>query len=147
MSYPTEPDAAIIKMGDGATPTEVFTVVCGIENVTINQSVQTSDVYRKDCAKPGLVPTRRNRVTGKSWDMSGSGVFNISEIVSINSALGLRKNYKVEFIRRDGTDTGVLLGTYAGAAVMTANNISMGDEGTNEITFAGEDLIVWTVAP
>lgn len=146
MSYPNEADFIIVKVGDGATP-EVFTTICGIENATINQTVNTSDRFRRDCAKPGSVPTRKVKVTGKQWDATGSGVVNVDEFTTFNAALGIRKNYQFDFGKRDGTDAGEIIGTYEGPAVMTAANINMGDsEGTNEITLAGEDEIVWTAA-
>lgn len=146
MSYPNEADFIIVKLGDGATP-EVFTTICGIENATINQTVNTSDRFRRDCAKPGSVPTRKVKVTGKQWDATGSGVVNVDEFTTFNAALGIRKNYQFDFGKRDGTDAGEIIGTYQGPAVMTAANINMGDsEGTNEITLAGEDEIVWTAA-
>ena len=146
MSYPNEADFIIVKVGDGATP-EVFTTICGIENATINQTVNTSDRFRRDCAKPGLPGTRKIKVTGRQWDATGSGVVNVDEFPTFNAALGIRKNYQFDFGKRDGTDAGEIIGTYAGPAVMTAANINMGDsEGTNEITLAGEDEIVWTAA-
>jgi len=146
MSYPNEADFIIVKVGDGATP-EVFTTICGIENATINQTVNTSDRFRRDCAKPGQVPTRKVKVTGKQWDATGSGVVNVDEFPTFDAALGISKNYQIDFGKRDGTDAGEIIGTYAGPAVMTAANINMGDsEGTNEITLAGEDAIVWTAA-
>lgn len=145
MSYPVESDFVIVKMGDGATP-EVFTIMCGIENISLNQNVQSNDVYRRDCAKPGVLPTRRNRPTGTSWDVTGSGVLNISEITRFKAALGTRKNYRIEFGKRDGTDTGTLLGTYAGPAMLLSFNHNVGDEGTAEVTLAGEDEITWTAA-
>jgi len=146
MSYPNEADFIIVKVGNGAEP-EVFTTICGIENATINQTVNTSDRFRRDCAKPGSVPTRKVKVTGRQWDATGSGVVNTDEFGTFNGALGIRKNYQFDFGKRDGTDAGEIIGTYEGPAVMTAANINMGDsEGTNEITLAGEDEIVWTAA-
>ena len=144
MSFPVESDFVTVKVGDGALP-EVFTIICGIENVSINRTVNTTDRFRRDCAKPGKVPTRKARVTGRQWDATGSGVINIDEFNTFNAALGIRKNYRFEFGRRDGTDTGVIIGRYDGPAVMTAANVNASaEEGTAEITLAGEDEIVWT---
>jgi hypothetical protein len=64
-----------------------------------------------------------------------------------DDSLGIRKNYRIEFGKRDGTDAGEIIGYYAGPAVMTASNIQMGDEGSAEITLAGEDDIIWTPVP
>lgn len=146
MSVPNEPDFVTVLVGNGATP-EVFTIVCGIETATINRSVNTTDRFRRDCAKPAAIPARKVRVNSKQWDVSGSGVINIDEFETFDDALGIRKTYRLEFGKRDGTDEGEIVGHYQGPAVMTAANINMGaDEGTADITLAGEDDIVWTPA-
>jgi len=146
MSYPNEPDFVTVKVGDGADP-EVFTTICGIENVTLSKTVNTSDRFRRDCAKPGVIPTRKIKVTGKQWDASGSGVINTDEFTRFNSVLGIRRNYHFEFGRRDGTDEGEIIGVYEGPGLLTAANLNMGDnEGSADLTIAGEDDIVWTPA-
>lgn len=147
MSLPNEPDFVIVKVGNGATPTEVFTAICGIEVANLTQTVNSTDRYRRDCAKPAAIPTRKLRVNSKQWDVSGSGVINVDEFDTFDAALGVSKSYRLEFGKRDGTDAGEIIGHYAGPAVMTAANINMGaDEGTSEITLAGEDEITWTPA-
>lgn len=146
MSYPNEADFIIVKAGDGAEP-EVFTTICGIETATINKTANTTDRFRRDCEKPGAVPTRKVKVTGKQWDATGAGVINIDEFDRFDSLLGISNNYQFDFGKRDGTDAGEIIGTYEGPGVLTASNINMGDtEGTAEITIAGEDDIVWTAA-
>lgn len=148
MSYPNEADFVVVKLGNGATPTEVFTILCGIETVTINKTINSTDRFRRDCAKPAAIPTRKVRVTSKQWDATGSGVINMDEFETFDDVLGIRKNYRIEFGKRDGTDEGEIIGYYQGPAVMTAANINMGDgEGTADITLAGEDDIVWTETP
>lgn len=147
MSYPTEIDAVVVKLGDGATPTEVFTTICGIENATLNETVSTNDLFRRDCAKPGQIPTRKVRVTGKQWDLTGSGVSNTAELARLKAALGITRNYQLVAIKYDGTDEGEELGTFAGPGVLTARNLSLApNEGTMEITVAGENELVWTPA-
>lgn len=149
MSFPVEPDFVVIKLGDGATPTEVFTVMCGMENINLNQTANTTDRFRRDCAKPAALPKRKVRTTSTQWDVTGSGVINTAEFARFKAALGYSRNYRLEFGRYDVAqpDTGVIIGTYAGPAVMTANNISMSDgEGGADITLAGENDIVWTPA-
>jgi len=145
MSYPNEPDFVVVKMGNGASP-EVFSIVCGMENITLNQTVNTTDRFRRDCAKPASIPSRKVRVNSRQWDLTGSGVVNMDEFERFQDALGIRKNLQVEFGKRDGTDAGEIIGTYAGPGVVTAFNISQGDEGSGEITIAGEDEITWTLA-
>lgn len=150
MSYPVEPDYIVLQLGDGATP-EVFTAMCGLEGANINQTVTSSDRFRRDCAKPAAVPTRKVRVTGKQWDVTGSGVINMDEFDRFNAALGARRSYRLllgQYDTQDSGDTernGTIYGYYKGPAVMTAHNINVGGEdGTAEVTLAGEDELVWT---
>lgn len=146
MSYPNEIDAVIVKLGDGASP-EVFTTICGVENATINETVQSNDRLRRDCAKPGMIPTRKVRVTGKQWDLTGSGVTNVDQIASLKAVLGVRRNYQLIAIKYDGTDDGDVLGTFAGPGVLTARNMSLApNEASMEVTIAGEDELTWTPA-
>ncbi len=146
MSFPLEPDFAVIKIGDGATP-EVFTVLCGIDQVSVNSVVNTADRFRRDCAKPGAVPKRKVQAQGTQTDISGSGVFNVDQVAEFRAALGITRNYRVEIGRRDGTDAGEIMGHFTGPFMMTANNISVGDEGSAEITLASDGDVVWTPAP
>jgi hypothetical protein len=146
MSYPTEIDAVIVKLGDDGSP-EAFTTICGIENASLNETVQTNDRFRRDCAKPGMIPTRKVRVTGKQWDLTGSGVTNIDQVTVLRAVLGIRRNYELVAIRYDGTDAGEELGTFAGPGVLTARNMNLQpNEGTMEVTIAGEDEMTWTPA-
>lgn len=144
MSFPTEPDFAVIEIGDGATP-EVFTVLCGIDQVSVNSVVNTSDRFRRDCAKPGLVPKRKVQAQGTQTDISGSGVFNIDQEAEFRAALGITQSYRVKLGRRDGTDAGEILGQWVGPFMMTAHNVSVGDEGSAEITLASDGDVTWTV--
>jgi hypothetical protein len=147
MSYPVEIDAAIIKIGNGATP-EVFAIACGLENVTINETVNTTDRFRRDCAKPGQIPSRGIRVNGLQWDITGSGVANADQFTAFKAALGQHKNYQIDAIRYDGTDAGELLGTFTGQGVMTAKNLNLQTSGESsaEVTIAGENDLVWDPA-
>ncbi|MFS0771036.1 hypothetical protein [Sphingomonas sp. 1P08PE] len=144
MSYPTEFDAAIIYSVVGSTRT----ILCGIENVTINETANTSDRFRRDCAKPGAVPRRGVKVNGLQWDITGSGVANADQVAALKALLGAHADYEVDGIQYDGTDEGNLLGTFAGPGVMTAKNLSLqtGGDSTGEITIAGENDLVWTPA-
>lgn len=149
MSLPTEFDFALIKMGDGATPTELFTTICGMQDVTLNETVNTNDRFVRDCAKPGEVPQRRVQPSGKQTDLTGTGLTNADNIASIRAALGVSKSYRVEVYKRDGTDAGDLLGTFAGKFVMTAANLNMSLEtpGSAEITLASDGALTYTAAP
>jgi hypothetical protein len=148
MSYPVEADFALIQRGDGGSPSETFSILCGIESVGINRVANTNDRFRRDCAKPGEVPVRKVRVTGKQLDITGSGAIDKSHIAIFNEALGDTGNYKVELFTNDGTDTGVLMGAFAGAFVLTAANvnISQGQDATAEVTLASHGAWTWAAA-
>lgn len=147
MSYPTEIDAAIIySVTSGGSP--VRTVLCGIENVTVNETANTRDRTRRDCAKPGQIPRRSVIVTSLQWDVTGSGVSNADNQTSLKGFLGQHQAYEIDAIRYDGTDEGDKLGTFAGTGVLTAKNLNLqrdADSGS-EITIAGEGDLVWTPA-
>jgi len=149
VTEPTSADFALISIETAAGPPVVYTLFCGIESVNINRAAQTSETYRRDCAKPNRPGTRKIRVTGSSWTITGSGSDNIDIDTQMTDAFGVRKNYKVELFEDDGTDSGASLGTYTGNAIMTARNqnYSQDSAGTAEITLEGEGTLLWTVAP
>jgi hypothetical protein len=146
MSEPTEIDFAIVKMGDGGG-TEAFTTICGLSNVVINRGAQSSDRYVRDCAKPGAVPVRKQRITGKSIEVTGSGLTNADEIERMEDALGTLKNYHVELYKDDGTDAGDLLGTYAFASHMTTANMNLTREGDAQADITLPSHGTWTYTP
>lgn len=148
MSVPNEADFAIVLVGDGATPTEVFTAVCGIENVSANINVNANDRFRRDCAKPGIPGTRKNIVTGKTLTITASGAANIDNVEDFEASVGIVKNYKFEFRRRDGSDAGVLQGTYSGPFMMMSFGLGTSENGdsTGEITFNNEGPWTWAAA-
>lgn len=151
MSEPNSADFALLKIKTADGPPEVFTLLCGIESVSINRSVNMSERYRRDCAKPNRPGTRKIRNNGNSWNISGSGEDNIDIETAYTDAFGIKKEYNVELYRDDDTDGGELLGTYNGIAMMTTRNQAFAqgsdDAGTAEITLEGEGLLTWTVAP
>jgi hypothetical protein len=147
MTVPTEADFALIKMGDGAT-TEVFTTICGLQDVNCNATANTSDRSVPDCAKPGKKPKRRVRVTGLQLDVTGSGLIDIDQIASFQAALGKSKHYEIELYQDDGTDTGLLLGTFSGTFVLTAANLSIQrtSDSSAEVTLPSDGDWEWAAA-
>lgn len=146
MSVPTEFDFAVLKIGDGATPTEVFTIDCGKTDVNLQFGAGTSDRYVRDCAKPGEVPFRVNKVTGKQLDITASGLTDKAQFGIEVALVGKHKNIKVEYYTEDGTDTGVLLGTVACNMAVTGLSVSAPRDGDSsaEITLASNGAWTWT---
>jgi hypothetical protein len=145
MSLPTEFDFALVFMGDGASP-EVFEQICGIESAQVNITASTSDHFARDCAAPGAVPYRRVKTNGRQMDVTGTGLSNADTIDDFIGAIGLSKNYKIEGRKRDGSDAGLLLGTFTGAYVMTAFNLNVATEASGEVTLASDGVWTWTQA-
>lgn len=148
MSVPNSADFALIKVKTADGPPAVYSLLCGMEGVTINRTTQTSESYRRDCAKPNRPGTRKLRNTGSSWSIGGSGTDNIDLEEDMTDSFGVRKDYNIELYKDDGTDAGELMGTYAGNAMMTTRNQSYSQDsaGTAEITLEGEGDLVWTAA-
>lgn len=148
MSLPTEIDFAVIQLGDGGTPTEAFAPLCGMRDATANFVTNTSDRFVRDCTKPGEVPTRKVKATGKQLDVTGSGLTDKATIATLLAALGKVKNYKILVYAEDGTDTGTLLGTLSGPFMLTAANQNWPreDSASSEITLANHGAWTWTAA-
>lgn len=148
MSLPVEPDFALIKFGDGATPTEVFTIACGIQDITVNIAVNTNDRFVRDCAKPGEVPYRKVKASGKQMDVTATGLIDKAQLTAYHAAAGVVGNYKIEYYQDDGTDAGDLLGTYAVAAMLTSINQGVPRENTAsvELNLASHGAWTWTAA-
>lgn len=148
MSVPTEVDFAVLKLGDGGSPSETFAITCGIQDTNLNEVANTTDRFVRDCTKPGEVPTRKVKVTGKQFDISASGLTDKATIAILRGVLGESHNWKVELYQDDGTDTGTLVGTYAGAFVLSAFNQSIPREGSSgvEVTLANNGAYTWTAA-
>lgn len=146
MSEPTEVAFALIKVSSGgSSPT--YAVLCGIRDVTINRAAASNDYTSYDCAKPNAPGLRKQRISSKSLDISGSGLTNADTIEDFEDALGVLKDYHVELYADDGSDTGDLLGTYAYSSHMTAANMNLTREGqaTADITLPAHGA--WTYTP
>jgi hypothetical protein len=147
MSVPNEFDFAVIKIGDGAGP-EVFTISCGKSDVTINFVANSNDRFVRDCAKPGEIPFRSTTVTGKQCDVTASGLTDKAQFGVEHALLGKRANARVEFMKDDGSDAGVLMGTVAGNFRVLSINVGAPREDTSnvELTLASHGSWTYTAA-
>ena len=146
MSVPTEFDFAILKIGDGAAPTEAFSISCGKQDINLTFGAGTSDRYVRDCAKPGEIPFRKTKVTGKQLDITASGLTDKAQFGTEIAFIGHTKNVKVEYYTDDGTDAGVLLGTVAVNVAVTSLSVSAPRDGdsSTEIGMASNGAWTWT---
>ncbi len=145
MSVPNEADFGVIKYGDGDSP-EVFVAICGIENVSISETANTTDRARRDCAKPGLPAVRRVRTSSTQLDITASGGVDKANIAILEGLLGISNNYEIELYQHDGTDAGALYGTYSGPFVLTSSgvNLDANGDGNGDIALASDGVWTWT---
>lgn len=128
-----------LMLGDGATPTEVFTALCGITTRNFTSQKNTNDVFTRDCADPENVPVRNVIVTGAQWDLTGEGTLNRQNLEAIMAADdGQPHNFRYLFT--EPTTDEVFQGYYAGAGIITNLTINSEDESfaTISITIASD---------
>jgi len=89
-----------ILIGDGATPTEVFSLLCGLtsKGVTFASETTTSEV--PDCSDEDAPSFQEKDVKSQSISVSGSGMWTRE---AHNTVLdwwksGLRKNIKIQYV-------------------------------------------------
>ncbi|MEH7827106.1 phage major tail protein, TP901-1 family [Gemmobacter denitrificans] len=67
--------ALLIKIGDGASPTEAFTVLCGLTSKTLTINNSEIDVTTADCSDPGGALWTEVLGGTKRVSVSGNGLF------------------------------------------------------------------------
>lgn len=132
---------ALILIGDGATPTEVFAAPCGLTTKGLNRSAETSDTVMPDCNDPSAAAWTERETTSLSWEISGAGTL-ADESVDIWDAWftsGVAKNVRVEIYK--GPNAGR---KYTGQALLTAYNISAerGSKVQVDVTLSGTGPLV-----
>jgi hypothetical protein len=132
-----------LMAGDGATPTEAFTAICGIETRSFTSQTNTNDVFTRDCANPEDVPIRRVIPTGKQWDLTGEGSLARENLETLQG-LDDGQPHNFRFVFTEPADDEVYQGFYEGAAVITNISITAADEAfaTISITLASDSE--WT---
>lgn len=136
-----------VYMGDGATPTEAFTKLCGLNTRSFTDQINTSDNFNTDCSDPEAVPFRSLDTTGRQADISGSGVYNRAQIALLRAAVGQVKNYR--FAISEPAADNIDDGWYAGAFVLTNLQVN-GEDGSYtqaSLTFQSDGPYVWVAAP
>lgn len=135
----------ILAMGDGATPTEAFTALCGISTRTYTSQTNTSDVFTRDCDDPEDIPIRRLITTGRQWSLAGEGQLNRAQLQDLLDAEGVTKNYR--FYYTEPTDDEVFRGYFQGAAKLVNITINGNDEDFAGLSVQIESDGEWTWTP
>ncbi len=147
MSLPTEFDFAVLKLGDGAGP-EVYTVSCGKNDISLTFAANSSDRFVRDCAKPGEVPFRKKKATGKMLDVQAAGLTDVDAFETEIELVGQRVNSKIEFYVDDGSDAGDLIGTVACNVMVDSLEIGAPREGesSSALSLSSHGAWTWTAA-
>jgi len=148
MSVPTEYDFAVLEIGDGEA-SEVFVVSCGKQDFTVNFAAQTQDRFVRDCAKPGEIPFRKTKASGKMLDITASGLVDDDAVRNEADLIGTVQNVRLRYYREDGTDLGELLATIS--CPMRINTLSIGTpregDSTAEMSLASHGEWTFVTAP
>lgn len=124
----------VILLGDGATPTEVFTPICGLTSrgITGNADVVTTEV--PDCANEDLPSWQEKDVKSIGASMTGSGVWSREAhgVLWDWFLAGTKKNVKVRWVDSAIGDPEY----FAGPAVITAleNTVEKGGRLNKSLT-------------
>jgi predicted secreted protein len=133
-----------LMLGNGGSP-ETFTALCGITTRSFTHQHNTNDVFTRDCALPENVPVRNLIVTGETWDITGTGVLNRSNLAILQAADdGATHNWRYLFTEPSGDL--VFQGYYAGPAKLTSFQITAEDANfaNISISLASDGAWTWT---
>ena len=66
----------LLMLGNGATPTEVFTAPCGFTSLNLTVNIETSSTNVPDCANPDLPAWLESDEVSKQMTIGGNGVMD-----------------------------------------------------------------------
>jgi hypothetical protein len=134
----------VLAMGNGATPTETFTALCGITTRTFTYTANTNDQFTRDCADPENVPVRNAIVTGEQWELAGEGVLNRSQLQDLIDAQGQPKHYR--FYYTEPADDEVFRGYWSGTFILNNFVVNGNDDAfaTVSVNFVSDGVVTWT---
>ncbi|MGL4640527.1 MAG: phage tail tube protein [Shewanella sp.] len=135
-----------VALGDGATPTEVFTVICGMSEKGLTRTKQINETTDWDCADANALPVTVKDVNGSSWSINMSGLFHATSRPNIDAFYALTTSRNVRVVFDDGAN---IDGYYQGKAHMSSLEIGAtnGQYGTASITLEGDGELTWTNTP
>ena len=121
--------ALLVKIGDGATPTEAFANLCGLNSKTLTINNSVIDVTTPDCTAPEGALWRENLMGVKNVSISGDGYFEDSTTeLRMNTVAMLadpKGNFKV---------TVPAFGTYSGSFYI--ESLEFGGETEGGVTYS-----------
>ena len=109
-----------VAIGDGATPTEAFTVLCGILEKTLDRTKNITETTVYDCADVNAPPVVQREVENTDWSMNASGQLDRGALTGFEAAYNASGSRNVRFIYKDT----VINKYYQGKAIMS--NLQIG---------------------
>lgn len=135
-----------ISLGNGATPTEVFTAPCGLTTRGITLTKNTNDVNVPDCDDPDAPSWVERDVESLSGEASGSGVLAAEALPTWQDAFNSTASRNVRIgISAPAVDNG---GYYAGKAHLTSFAVTgeLGNKVQVAVTITSDGPWTWVDA-
>lgn len=149
MAIPKTIDGAkvLLQIGNGASPTEQFSVPCGLTGTTISFSGSAQEEAVHDCDTPEAAAWVYRQIDSLSMTVSGTGLVDTSNLQATLYAWwssGAAKNCRVK-IDVTGANGG---GQWAGSFVCTSLSVTgeRKQRSTVEIEIQSNGPLTWTAA-
>lgn len=134
MAFPTLQRGSVMQIfaGDGATPTEVFTLICIASTKSFKRGVEVDSHFELDCASPDTLPRRVSIAkSGPTWQLDISGRADFVKFHTLEGWLdGATHNIEIK-LSQTGANGG---GAYTGSVILTSLNLETSDNAT--VTFS-----------
>ena len=138
---------ADILFGDGGSPTEAFTQLCGINTrgleVTYANAFEGTDY---DCADPEAVAQTLREVGAQDWSISGNGLYNRTQMAALRGLLGSSQNWR--FAIDEPSTESIDDGWWQGAGFISSFKVDGNDGEWTQVslTITGTALLTWADA-
>lgn len=133
----------LIKIGDGGSPTEQFTNLCGIKTRRFNMSANEVDTTIPSCTNPGDKVQKTSRAGIQNMTFSGDGNFvKSANMTAFMAHVRLATSFNAQVVVPGD-------GTYQGSWFVTNFEFGgdMEPDMTFSATFAAADQTTFTAEP
>lgn len=137
----------IVKIGNGATPTEVFAAPCGMTTKGLNFTKNTNEVNVPDCDDPDAAAWIERSVVSMSAEISESGILAMEALSIWQDYLDSTLSRNVQVIL--DLTTAEHGGQWEGKFLLTGFNVTaeQGNKVQAEVTMQSDGPVVWVPAP
>ncbi|MEV5031643.1 hypothetical protein MRBLMC3_000826 [Sphingobium sp. LMC3-1-1.1] len=138
---------ADILYGDGGSPSETFTQLCGINTrgleVTYANAFEATDY---DCTDPEAAAQTLRDVGAQDWSISGSGLYNRTQMAALRGLLGASQNWR--FAIDEPSTESVDDGWWQGPGMISSFKVDGNDGEYTQVslTITGMGLLTWADA-